>query len=422
MNNTRPRRGSTLVSIVLGLQLVLATPVNAQDNADPIEALIPILTQILLDGGISQLEVDALIANLEDTLATNQELQASLATLESQLVQTLCATGEYLDGNGTCTAGSLVREFGNANTAMGDNALQSNTTGAANTATGRDALSSNTSGDLNTATGIATLSYNTSGRLNTATGVAALENNTTGNFNTATGYEALENNTTGNYNTATGFQALDNHTTGNDNTALGFNAGSANTTGSNNLYLDNAGATEESETIRIGDTQSRTFIRGIRGVTPGISDAIPVFIDSIGQLGTASSSRRYKQDIYDMDEASSGLLQLRPVTYRYKEAYADGNKPIQYGLIAEEVAKVYPDLVVYNADGEVETVQYRKLVTMLLNELQKQYRANEAQTVQLADLRVQVKLVQTQYQQLQDVTARLARLEAQTGVLVAQNE
>jgi hypothetical protein len=228
----------------------------------------------------------------------------------------------------------------------------------------------------------------------------------------------------GSFNTASGYNALKN-STGDGNIALGDHAGSQATTGNHNIFIGHAGQSADSTTMRLGSGQTKTFVAGIRGRTTGVSNAITVLIDSNGQLGTTSSSRRYKQDIYDMDEASSGLLQLRPVTFRYKEAYADGSKPIQYGLIAEDVAKVYPDLVVYNADGEVETVQYRKLVTMLLNELQKQYRVKEAQKAQLADLRVQVKIVQTQYEQLQDLTARLARLEAQTGahgVLVAQHE
>ena len=125
-----------------------------------------------------------------------------------------------------------------------------------------------------------------------------------------------------------------------------------------------------------------------------------------------------------MDEASGGLLQLRPVTFRYKQASADGSKPRQFGLIAEEVAEVYPDLVVYNADGEVEAVQYRKLTTMLLNELQKEHRVNLTQqekmlvqAKQIEALQAQLTVVHTQYQQLQDLTARLAKLEGQASAV-----
>ena len=148
-----------------------------------------------------------------------------------------------------------------------------------------------------------------------------------------------------------------------------------------------------------------------------MNDAVTVVIDSAGQLGTVSSSRRYKEDIQDMADGSSGLLQLRPVTFRYTKEYQDGSQPLQYGLIAEEVAEVYPDLVVRNEDGQVETVQYRKLITMLLNELQKQYGRGLVQEKQIKALQGQLVLVQTQYQHLQDLTARLARLEAQSSTI-----
>ncbi len=110
----------------------------------------------------------------------------------------------------------------------------------------------------------------------------------------------------------------------------------------------------------------------MRGVTTGANNAIPVVIDSNGQLGTVSSSRRFKEDIQDMGEASSGLLRLRPVSFHYQKAFDDGSKPIQYGLIAEEVEEVYPDLVAHSADGQIESVKYQVLDSMLLNELQKQ--------------------------------------------------
>ena len=108
---------------------------------------------------------------------------------------------------------------------------------------------------------------------------------------------------------------------------------------------------------------------GVSGVNVS---GVPVMVDPTGQLGTVSSSRRFKEDIQDMGDASSGLLRLRPVIFRYKQPYQDGSKPVDYGLIAEEVAQVYPDLAVKGADGQIETVQYQKLTPMLLNELQKQ--------------------------------------------------
>ena len=193
----------------------------------------------------------------------------------------------------------------------------------------------------------------------------------------ATGSNALFSNTEGSANVATGGSALFN-TTGSSNTAIGDSAGENATTGSNNIYLGAlvTGVAGESNTMYLGKvgTQTRTVIAGVRGTTTGVADAVTVMIDSIGQLGTASSARRYKEDIRDMAAASRGLMDLRPVTFRYREAYADGGKPIQYGLIAEEVAEVYPDLVVYDEDGRPETVQYRKVNAMLLNEVQQQHR------------------------------------------------
>jgi hypothetical protein len=113
-----------------------------------------------------------------------------------------------------------------------------------------------------------------------------------------------------------------------------------------------------------------------------------------GQLGTINSSRRYKDDIQDMDTANSDLLKLRPVTFRYKQPYADGSKPLDYGLIAEEVAEVYPDLVSRNADGQIETVQYHKLAPMLLNELQKEVSTRQKQDATIHSLQVQLSALQ----------------------------
>jgi hypothetical protein len=153
---------------------------------------------------------------------------------------------------------------------------------------------------------------------------------------------------------------------------VGYQAG-YDVTGSDNIAIGNKGIDGESATIRIGDAdQTRAFIAGIRGTATGIGDALSVVIDSAGQLGTVSSSRRYKQDVSDMGASSSSVMDLRPVTFRHTKAYANGEKPIQYGLIAEEVAEVFPDLVVYNEEGQPETVKYHLLSVILLNELQQQ--------------------------------------------------
>ena len=292
---------------------------------------------------------------------------------------------------------------GNRNTANGDSALQNNTTGGANTAVGDSALQLNTTGIRNTASGFEALQSNTTGYDNTASGYSALGTNATGSDNTASGYYALCNNTTGYYNTASGVSAMQSNTTGADNTASGVGALGSNGTGSNNIaigygaaqsvsgsnsnniHIGSWGAANDSGTIRIGTpgTQTSFFVAGVGGVTTGNNSAIPVVIDSNGQLGTVSSSRRFKEDIQDMGEASSGLLRLRPVTFRYRQPFADGSKPIEYGLIAEEVAEVYPDLVAHSADGQIESVKYQVLDSMLLNELQKEHQQVQQQTEEI---------------------------------------
>jgi hypothetical protein len=159
----------------------------------------------------------------------------------------------------------------------------------------------------------------------------------------------------------------------------------------NNIHIGSQGSGADSGTIRIGTpaNQSSFFAAGVRGVTTANNDAIPVVIDSSGQLGTVNSSRRFKEDIRDMGDASRGLLRLRPVTFRYRKPFADGSEPIQYGLIAEEVAEVYPDLVAHSADGQIETVKYQVLDAMLLNELQRQQRMLEQQQREIEALKAQ---------------------------------
>jgi hypothetical protein len=237
---------------------------------------------------------------------------------------------------------------------------------------------------------------------------------TDGNDNTASGAGTLVSNTTGSRNTATGHLALSANTTGNNNTAVGNGAGSSATTGSNNIYIGHNGFAAEGSTIRIGTggTQTKTFIAGISGVTTGLGGAKAVVIDSNGQLGTVSSSRRFKEDIRDMGEASQRLLRLRPVAFRYRQPYADGSKPLQYGLIAEEVAEVLPELVAYGRDGQPETVMYHILPAMLLNEVQQQHRQIEAQQEQMNAKAAQIWRLTRQVQELQKVQQKMAALEA----------
>jgi hypothetical protein len=162
-----------------------------------------------------------------------------------------------------------------------------------------------------------------------------------------------------------------NNTTGLSNIAIGTSSVYNWTIGNSNIAIGSAGVAGEDKTIRIGSIQTRAYLAGVVNVATG-QNAVPVIIDQNGQLGTLLSSRRYKEDVEDMGDESARLLKLRPVTFRYQQPYADGSKPIDYGLIAEEVAEIYPDLVVRGAGGEIETVQYQKLTPMLLNELKKQ--------------------------------------------------
>ncbi len=255
--------------------------------------------------------------------------------------------------------------------------------GAFNTFIGRGAGNFTLSGQNNTSSGLNTLSSDTSGGGNTASGVNALILNTTGNDNTAMGRHALYSNDGGASNTACGAFALLSNTSGSNNIAVGYNAGVNLTTGSHNIHVGNIGSAAEDNTIRVGDSQTRTFIAGIRGVTTGSLGAVPVLIDGFGQLGTISSSRRFKDDIADMAESSSGLMKLRPVTFHYKSDHNPAGRSLQYGLIAEEVAEVYPGLVAHSNDGKIETVMYQFLAPMLLNEYQKQQRRIDGQTALL---------------------------------------
>src|SRR6266496_3534329 len=291
-------------------------------------------------------------------------------------------TGVWNTGTGFQALNQLTG--GNQNTATGLRALNSDTNGGFNTATGVYSLFSNTSGFFNSATGAYSLANNTAGNYNTANGYGALYYNTGGNQNTATGFGALFKNTTGNYNTANGLQALASNTTGSGNIALGWAAGYNLTIGNNNIDIGNGGVAAESNTIRIGTAvQTRTFIAGIRGVTT-VNAAIPVLIDTVGQLGTVSSSRRYKKEIKAMEQASEAILSLKPVTFHYK---SDTKDTPQFGLIAEEVAEVNPDLVVRDVDGEIYTVRYDAVYAMLLNELLKEHRKVEEQQGAITELR-----------------------------------
>src|SRR2546423_11569498 len=299
--------------------------------------------------------------------------------------------GGYAGGNtAEGQAALLSLTTGGFNTAIGFFSLRSDTTGGFNTAVGAGTLLANT-GDQNTATGAAALLSNINGFQNTADGAFALFSNTTGFQNTATGEFALFSNTSGNYNTATGFDALYSNTTGDQNTANGIIALSNNTTGSFNTALGvlaGSGVFTADNVIAIGtngaDVSNSCFIGNIRGVTTANADAIPVLIDSAGQLGTVSSSKRFKQEIKPMDSGSEAILALNPVTFQYK---SDKSNTPQFGLIAEEVAEVNPDLVVRDNNGDIYTVRYDAVNAMLLNEFLKAHRQIQEQEATLTQLK-----------------------------------
>jgi len=363
------------------------------------------------------------------------------------------ATGfEALSSNTTGSENTATGTFalirnttGIFNTAIGEGALSSNTTASNNTASGFQALSFNTTGSNNTANGVNALfdnnadnntgtggnalSSNTTGTQNTATGVDALESNKIGNYNTATGVLALNHNTSGSNNVASGVNALYTNQRGRDNTAEGFqalknNTGSSNiamgssagvnlTTGSNNIDIGNQGVAGDSNTIRIGGHtpnfgfQTATFIAGIHGVAVTGS---AVVVNSRGQLGTAPSSERFKEAIKPMDKASEAIHALKPVTFRYKQELDPESIP-QFGLVAEEVEKVNPDLVARDDQGKVYTVRYEAVNAMLLNEFLKEHREVQEQKAIIAQLKDGMKVLaatlKEQASQIQKVSAEL---------------
>jgi hypothetical protein len=309
----------------------------------------------------------------------------------------------------------LSNTTGIRNTANGAFALFSNTAGggllAGNTAIGDEALFSNTIGSGNTAIGDAALSSNvggpnSEGDANTATGAQALLSNTTGSFNTASGVSALKNNTIGSSNTAVGHDALHGNTTGTTNIALGVEAGSQQTTGSSNIYIGDTGFGLESNVIAIGAIPSggasynRFYVGAVYGVSIP-SPTLPVIVSSEGQLGTAPSAARFKKEIKPMDKTSESVLALKPVTFHYK---SDKSNAPQFGLVAEEVAAVNPDLVVRDNSGEIYSVRYDSVNAMLLNEFLKEHKAflEEHRTVE--ELKKQVALLTAG---LQKVSAQL---------------
>ena len=310
-------------------------------------------------------------------------------------------------------AGTLIASMGSENTATGAGALLSNTIGNYNTANGAFALFSNTQGFAQTAIGDRALFSNTTGDFNTAVGYQALNRNIDGNANTANGLSALLNNTTGNGNTSHGYRALVENTTGSGNTAVGASALTANTTGSSNIALGSTAGinvVSASNVICIGaqvsgaNVSNSCYIGQIFGVTS--SGGTAVFINGSGKLGTTTSSRRFKEEIKPMERASEALFALKPVTFRYKKDLDSARTP-QFGLVAEDVEKVDPDLVVRDKEGKPYSVRYEQVNAMLLNEFLKEHRRNEEQQATIA----------RQQKQIEVLVAGLQKVSAQLEVI-----
>jgi hypothetical protein len=322
------------------------------------------------------------------------------------------------------------------NTAEGEDALFSLTTGQDNTALGFQALYNGTAANGNTAVGSQALLGNTVGTRNVAVGAGTLDSLTSGEMNTAVGNVSLEQGVSVNFNTALGRHAL-GRTQGDQNTGLGFFAGwNLSEDGTNNVYIGNAGPVPigtESNTIRLGTqtativtvgnppferhrmpAHTATFIAGIFGNTS--SDGTPVYINSDGKLGTNTSSKRFKEDIELMDKASEAILALKPVTFRYKHELDPKGIP-QFGLVAEDVEKVNPDLVARDADGKPYTVRYEAVNAMLLNEFLKEHRTvqelKSIATKQEANAAKQEATIARQQKQIEALTSGLQKVSAQ---------
>jgi Chaperone of endosialidase len=348
------------------------------------------------------------------------------------------------ENTATGAAALLSNTVGTGNTASGVAALGFNTSGSSNTATGLDALVSNTSGSSNTASGVAALSQNTVGSANTATGINALLNNTEGAYNTANGAGALAFNTIADDNTAIGAFALEFNTEGYSNTAIGSGALSHNTTGFNNTAIGEGALSKNStgfgntalgvtaglsvttanDVICIGsggaDVSGTTWIGNIYGVTTQSGTTAPVIISDGGQLGTVASSERFKKDIATMDTTSEAILSLRPVRFHYKN---DTKGTPQFGLIAEEVAKVNPALVLPDKEGKPYTVRYDAVNVMLLNEFLKEHRRVEELKSAMAQQRTDFEAAMAQQQKrMEAVVARLTEQEARIQKVSAQIE
>jgi hypothetical protein len=308
--------------------------------------------------------------------------------------------GNYNTGLG---AGTLVLNTGDSNTAVGAAALLLNTGGTENTGVGTDALVHNANGNVNSAFGAFAL-FQTTGSNNTAIGDRALLNNTSGGSNTAVGQAAMLNNTSGGSNIAIGVQALGNNDSGTGNIVLGNVSGTAITSANNVICIGNLSADNVGNHTYIGNIGSTT-------VSGGGTDTVTVNLTT-GLLGHLSSSRRYKEEIKPMDSASETLYRLNPVTYRYKKEI-DATQSLDYGLVAEDVAEVDPNLAIHDATGRIESVRYTAINAMLLNEFLKEHKKVQDLEVTVAQ---QQKGMEVLTAQLKEQAAQIQKVSAQLEV------
>jgi hypothetical protein len=370
----------------------------------------------LSDGNLNTGMGSAALSNVNGGFANTASGYGSLAYDTTGGSNTAIGTDalfENITGNDN-TASGYEALFNNRsgcdNTAAGGYALFRNETSCFNSAFGYQALFSNTFA-YNTASGYQALYRNTSGGYNTASGAVALSNNTTGSYNIAVGLSALVSNTTGSNNVAVGSDADSNNPTGSNNIALGHAAGS-NLTGSNNIDIGSDGVAADNGAIRIGTagSQKEVFIAGIH--TSKITGSA-VYVAANGRLGVLASSERYKTAIVPMGRNSAKLGQLRPVTFKLK---TDADGTVQYGLIAEEVAKVYPELVIRDEKGRIDGVRYDELAPMLLNEMQKEHVTVETLVVQHEEDSAKIASLE---RQLAGIQAALVKLQPKDE-LIAQ--
>jgi hypothetical protein len=367
--------------------------------------------------------------NRDNTFLGDDALSNNTTGISNTAIGESALTSNTSGGDNTATGSSALEANtnGQGNTATGAIALEQNRSGDQNTATGFDALFSNTTGSFNTATGAQTLVANIGGSFNTATGYQALRSNngffntaygsealfhnSTAFSNTAMGFRALFSNQTGGFNTANGVQAL-YRTTGRLNIALGYQAGMNLTTGENNIDIGNAGVAGESNKIRIGiqGTHNGTFIAGIRGQPA--AGGIPVIVNANGKLGTTVSSARFKEAIKPMDKASEAIHALRPVTFCYKKEI-DAERIPQFGLVAEDVGKINPDLVVRDKEGKPYSVRYDAVNAMLLNEFLKEHRTVQEQGATIAEQQKEIKALKAE---LRELASQIQKVSAQLEV------